>query len=225
MSEPLVELRGVCKDYGEEVRTRVLHDVDLRVDPGEFACIVGPSGSGKSTLLNLIGLLDRPSAGSLRLLGHDVATLDEDALTALRGRGLGFVFQFHHLIGALSAVENVMAPLAIAHGSTGDELLGRAREALTWVGLGERADALPRQLSGGEQQRVAIARAMVTRPPLVLADEPTGNLDSGTSAVVFELMRRLNRELEMAFLIVTHDPRVSEQTDRQIHVVDGRVSG
>ena len=224
MSEPIVELRQVSKDYGQALVTRVLHGIDLRVDGGEFASIVGPSGSGKSTLLNLIGLLDRPTEGRLSVLGQDVNDLDDDALTTLRGRGVGFVFQFHHLIGALTAVENVMAPLAIAAGRTSPQLLDRAHEALTTVGMGARSAALPRQLSGGEQQRVAIARAMVARPPLVLADEPTGNLDTGTGQEVFALMRRLNRELGMAFLIVSHDPKIAASTDRIIEVVDGSIA-
>lgn len=222
--DAVVELSDVCKDYGTQVVTRVLHGVSLRVAQGEFACIIGPSGSGKSTLLNLIGLLDRPTQGTLRVLGQDVSKLDDDALTDLRGRGVGFVFQFHHLIGALTAAENVMTPLAIANGRTSQALLTRATDALARVGLGDRADALPRQLSGGEQQRVAIARAMVARPPLLLADEPTGNLDTATSAEVFSLMRRLNVEFRMAFLIVTHDPRVAQQSDRTIEVVDGRIA-
>jgi lipoprotein-releasing system ATP-binding protein len=201
----------------------VLSSVHLSVFAGELASIIGPSGSGKSTLLNIIGLLDQPSTGQVHLLGQDTAQLDDDRLTELRGQKLGFIFQFHHLIGALSAAENVMLPLSIAQGSTLESHRKRAREALDLVGLADRADALPRQLSGGQQQRVAIARALIGEPALVLADEPTGNLDTASSEAVFELMERLNRELSAAFLIVTHDPRIADRTRRVIELVDGRI--
>ncbi len=222
-SAPVIELSGVIKEYGSEVVTRALHGVDLRVEAGEFVALVGPSGSGKSTLLNLLGLLDRPTAGRIALLGHNIAGLDEAGLTALRGRSVGFVFQFHHLIPSLSAAENVMMPLAIASGRPRPELLAQARAALAEVGLGERAEAKPSELSGGQQQRVAIARALIARPPLVLADEPTGNLDTKTADDVFALMRRLNRASNAAFLLVTHDPRLAARCDRVIELVDGRV--
>ena len=224
MSDALVELVGVEKSYGSVRVNRVLHGIDLTIAAGEFACIVGPSGSGKSTLLNLIGLLDRPTDGTLRLLGNDVSTLDDEQLTELRSRGIGFVFQFHHLIGALTAVENVMMPLSIRAGATSADQRAQAQEALSTVGLLDRGDAYPRQLSGGEQQRVAIARAIVGRPPLVLADEPTGNLDTKTSGSVFELLRRLNEELNMGFLIVSHDMRVAQRSDRIVEVIDGRIA-
>ncbi len=220
----VIRLEGVVKDYVGEVTTRVLRGIDLVVERGELTSLIGPSGSGKSTLLNIIGLLDRASEGRVSITGRRVDELDDDELTTLRATALGFVFQFHHLISALSAVENVMMPLAIALGRTSPELRGRAVEALEQVGLGDRADDSPRKLSGGQQQRVAIARAIVARPPLVLADEPTGNLDTVTSSEVFELMRRLNRELGMAFLVVTHDPRIAERTDRVIELVDGRIT-
>ncbi|MCK6550811.1 ABC transporter ATP-binding protein [Myxococcota bacterium] len=221
---PIFELRGIVKDYGDTVVTRVLHGIDLVLDRGELAALVGPSGSGKSTLLNILGLLDRASGGTFRVQGVDVAALDDDALTALRRRVLGFVFQFHHLIPSLTAEENVMMPLAIEAGRTTSEARRRARELLEGVGLGARADALTNQLSGGQQQRVAIARALVHRPPLLLADEPTGNLDTHTADDVFALMRRIHAELGTAFLIVTHDPRIAERCDRKITLVDGRIA-
>ena len=223
MAEPVLQLRGVTKDYGEEVVTRVLHGVDLTLRPGEFAALVGPSGSGKSTLLNLIGLLDRSSGGQVLIQGQDTSELDDDGLARMRARSLGFIFQFHHLLGAFTAVENVMMPLLADQGYPTPEMRERALSLLQAVGLGERAESPPSKLSGGQQQRVAIARALVTSPPLVLADEPTGNLDTGTSVQVFELLRRFNVERGTTFLIVTHDPRLAERCDRIIEIVDGRI--
>ena len=222
MSELLV-LEGVTKAYGRDVVTEVLHGIDLTVDRGELVALVGPSGSGKSTLLNLIGLLDRPTTGSVRIDGRDTRALDERELTLLRGRTLGFVFQFHHLIGALSAVDNVTMPLAIAAGRIDDALREAGREILAQVGLAGRESARPGELSGGQQQRVAIARALIHRPPLVLADEPTGNLDTQTSEEVFALIRRFNRQHGVAFLVVTHDPSIARRCHRTVELVDGRI--
>ncbi len=225
MAEPVLQLQGVTKDYGEEVVTRVLHGIDLTLRPGEFAALIGPSGSGKSTLLNLIGLLDRPTGGKVLLQGQDTSELEDDDLARMRARTLGFVFQFHHLLGAFSAMENVMMPLLADQGRPTAEMRERAMALLQDIGLRERADAPPSKLSGGQQQRVAIARALVTSPALVLADEPTGNLDTGTSAQVFELLRRFNVERGTTFLIVTHDPRLAERCDRIIEIIDGRIRG
>ncbi len=223
MPDPVLELRGVIKEYGGAVVTRVLHDIDLRVEQGEFAALIGPSGSGKSTLLNLVGLLDRPTAGEVWVQGERTDQLDDDALTRLRARSLGFVFQFHHLIGALSAAENVMMALAADQPRLTREMRLRSVAALAEVGLADRADEDPRRLSGGQQQRVAIARALVRRPPLVLADEPTGNLDTRSADDVFTLMRRFNQETGIAFLLVTHDPRIAARCDRTIELIDGRI--
>ena len=223
MNDPVIELDGVAKDYGATARTRVLDDVDLRVQPGELAAIVGPSGSGKSTLLNLLGLLDRPTEGTIRVLGRDTATLDERERTRLRGRSIGFVFQFHHLVPALRALENVRLPLVIHRGRIRPEMTARALEGLARVGLAHRANARIDELSGGEQQRVAIARALVLDPPLVLADEPTGNLDTQSSDRVFDLLRKVNREHGTAMLVVTHDPRIADRCDRVVTLVDGRI--
>ena len=223
MDEPVLALEGVTKSYGAEVVTEVLKGIDLRLDRGEFAALVGPSGSGKSTLLNLLGLLDRPTKGRIVVAGEDTATLDDAGLTRLRGRTLGFVFQFHHLLPGLSAAENVMMPMIAAEGRTSREMLPRAGELLERVGLGEKVHARPNALSGGQQQRVAIARALALGPPLVLADEPTGNLDTGTADQIFRVMREFNEELGVAFLIVTHDPRLAKRCDRTIELVDGRV--
>jgi lipoprotein-releasing system ATP-binding protein len=225
MTSPLIELSGIRKSYGvgSAVEIEVLHGIDLTLDRGEFAALIGPSGSGKTTLLNLIGLLESPTAGSFRFEGRETTTLDERELTALRARGLGFVFQFHHLLPAFSATENVLMPGLIAHGPVSRERRAAARDVLAAVGLADRLDYVPGKLSGGQQQRVAIARALSLAPPLVLADEPTGNLDTRTTDDIFALLRRFNAERETAFLIVTHDPRLASRCDRIIELVDGRI--
>ena len=220
---PLVRTEGLTKTYGDHVTTTVLKGIDLVLEPGELCALTGPSGSGKTTLLNLIGLLDRPTGGRLLIQGLDARTLDDDARTTLRGRTLGFVFQFHHLLPAFSAEENVMIPLFAQHGRPQAWMHERARALLAAVGLAERMGYRATDLSGGEQQRVASARALVMEPPLVLADEPTGNLDTQTGAQVLELLRSFNRELGTAFVIVTHDEAVAERCDRIVHMVDGRV--
>jgi lipoprotein-releasing system ATP-binding protein len=221
--EPILVVEGVTREYGERVRTRALAGVDLVLAQGEFAALIGPSGSGKSTLLNIIGLLDRPTAGRVVLAGTDTSSLDDRALTALRAHTLGFVFQFHHLLSAFTAVENVMLPAWADEGLPSREMRARAEETLAAVGLADRAHFKTSDLSGGQQQRVAIARALARRPALVLADEPTGNLDTESSNEVFELMRSLNRKLGTTFLVVTHDTRIADRCDRIVELVDGRV--
>ncbi len=222
MSEVLA-VQGVSKDYGETEVTHALRDVSLTLDAGEFAALIGPSGSGKSTLLNLIGLLDRPTSGRVILAGCDTASLDERALTELRGKTLGFIFQAHMLLPAFTALENVMMPAWAQRGTPDAEMRERARATLEAVGLAALEDRRATTLSGGQQQRVAIARALAHRPALVLADEPTGNLDTETSNGVFDALRRLNRELGTTFLVVTHDPRIADRCDRVIEIVDGRI--
>ena len=221
----ILRLEAVRKSYavGTPAETEVLHGIDLRLEAGEFAALIGPSGSGKSTLLNLIGLLDRPSSGRILLTGQDTGRLSERELTQLRGEALGFVFQFHHLVGAFSARENVLLPLFAARGRLERGMQAAADELLAAVGLAQFGDRPPSQLSGGQQQRVAIARALSADPVLVLADEPTGNLDTTTADEVFALLRRFNQERGTAFLIVTHDPRLAARCDRIIELVDGRI--
>ncbi|NLO79067.1 MAG: ABC transporter ATP-binding protein [Xanthomonadaceae bacterium] len=221
----ILRLEAVRKSYavGTPAETEVLHGIDLRLEAGEFAALIGPSGSGKSTLLNLIGLLDRPSSGRILLTGQDTGRLSERELTQLRGEALGFVFQFHHLVGAFSARENVLLPLFAARGRLERGMQAAADELLAAVGLAQFGDRPPSQLSGGQQQRVAIARALIADPVLVLADEPTGNLDTTTADEVFALLRRFNQERGTAFLIVTHDPRLAARCDRIIELVDGRI--
>jgi len=221
----LVELRQVRKSFVDGERaTEVLHGIDLTLEVGEFAAIIGPSGSGKSTLLNLLGLLDRPTSGYLAVNGQDIAQLDDEALTRLRGQTLGFVFQFHHLLPALTAVENVMMPLAIQRGRMTPEDRDTAKAMLDAVGLGPRADTLSGKLSGGQQQRVAIARALSGRPALILADEPSGNLDTKSADDVYTLMRNFHQQQHISFLIVTHDLGLAKRCDRVIELVDGAIA-
>ena len=223
-NQPLIELAGVRKSYniGRPNETEVLHGLDLRVDRGEFIALIGPSGSGKSTLLNILGLLERLSSGSYRLAGHEVGQLDDRALTLRRRSMLGFVFQFHHLLPAFTALENVTLPLLMAEGRVSADHTRRARALLTGMGLECAMEQRPSELSGGMQQRVAIARALVMSPPLVLADEPTGNLDTATSDEVFALLRRMHAECGTAFVIVTHDPGLAARCDRTVELIDGR---
>lgn len=221
----VMRLEALRKSYnvGLANEIEVLHGIDLSIGRTDFAALIGPSGSGKSTLLNLIGLLDKPSSGELYLLGQATHEMDDAGRTALRGNSIGFVFQFHHLIQAFTAIENVLMPLMLAQGKPDKSAVQRARDLLAEVGLEKLADSKPNQLSGGQQQRVAIARALVTEPALLLADEPTGNLDTQTASEVFELFRRFNRERGCAVLLVTHDPRLSATCDRTIDLVDGRI--
>ena len=228
MSEPapVLRLAQLRKSYqvGTPLQTEVLHGIDLELRRGEFTALIGPSGSGKTTLLNVIGLLDAPTDGELYLNGRATRALDDRARTALRGSAIGFVFQFHHLIQAFSVLDNVMMP-ALVQGAREDAALRRrAQELLDAVGLGGFAARRPSELSGGQQQRVAIARALLTRPPLVLPDEPTGNLDTHSADEVFTLLHRFNREFGCAVLVVTHDPRLAARCPRIVQLVDGRLS-
>jgi lipoprotein-releasing system ATP-binding protein len=222
---PIIELRQLRKSYGQgtPVEAEVLHGIDLVIAAGEFAALTGPSGSGKSTLLNIIGLLERPSSGQLLIDGVDTASLDEAALTALRGRSIGFIFQFHHLLPGFSALENVMMPSIIDSGWPSVPAFDAALRLLDLVGLKDAAHKRPAQLSGGMQQRVAIARALSLSPRLILADEPTGNLDSHSAHDVFELLHSINQQQHSACLIVTHDARLAARCQRQIQIEDGQL--
>jgi len=222
----LLELSQVRKRYnvGLPNEAEVLHGIDLRIATGEFVALVGPSGSGKSTLLNIVGLLERMTAGSYRLQGEEVAGLDDAQLTRRRRVTLGFVFQFHHLLPAFTALENVTLPALMAHGRVSERERQRACELLAAVGLAQALHKRPAQLSGGMQQRVAIARALVQQPPLVLADEPTGNLDTASSDEVFAHLRRMHEELGTSFIIVTHDPRLAQRCDRVVELIDGAIA-
>jgi lipoprotein-releasing system ATP-binding protein len=222
----LIELRDVRKSYnlGRPSEAEVLHGISLQVRRGEFIALMGPSGSGKSTLLNILGLLEPMTSGSYRLDGAAVQGLADAALTQRRRRTLGFVFQFHHLLPAFSALENVTLPALMAEGRISAAQRENARSLLAAVGLAQAMDKRPGELSGGMQQRVAIARALVMDPPLVLADEPTGNLDTASSAEVFALLRRIHAERGTSFVVVTHDPRLAARCDRLVELIDGRIA-
>jgi lipoprotein-releasing system ATP-binding protein len=222
---PTLRLAGIRKSYGvgTPVATEVLHGIDLTLERGEFAALIGPSGSGKTTLLNVIGLLDRPDSGLLAIAGQDAGTLSEAAATRLRGRAIGFIFQYHHLLPAFTALENVMLPLLAARGETDAAMRATAADLLDRVGLARWSDHLASAISGGQQQRVAIARALAMNPALVLADEPSGNLDTENADAVFDLMREVNVASGTTFLIVTHDRRLAQRCDRIVELVDGRI--
>jgi lipoprotein-releasing system ATP-binding protein len=220
----VLEARALCREFRQGPATlRVLDGVSLRIGAGERLSIVGSSGSGKTTLLQILGGLDRPTSGSVAIAGRDIHALDETARGELRNRTLGFVYQFHHLLPEFSALENVAMPLLVRREASG-EAQRRARAILERVGLGERLDHKPHQLSGGERQRAAVARALVTDPRLVLADEPTGNLDGRNAAQVFDLMLELNRERGTALVIVTHDLRLAASMDRVLTLTGGILS-
>jgi putative ABC transport system ATP-binding protein len=221
---PILEAQEISKIYGAaEPRVTALQHVDLTVATGELVAIVGPSGSGKSTLLHILGGLDFPTAGRVLVDGTDLARLDDDRRTIFRRQRIGFVFQRFNLLPNLTAIQNVALPLLLDQVSWA-ERTRRAREMLALVGLGQRQESLPRTLSGGEQQRVAIARALVTAPALILADEPTGMLDSANGQLVTQMLRTLVSERSQTVLIVTHDNWVASQADRRLHVLDGQVS-
>jgi putative ABC transport system ATP-binding protein len=218
----MIELRGICKRVPSGGGTlTILHPLDLTVPSGRVLAITGPSGSGKSTLLGLLAGLDSPSEGHVIIDGVDITALDEDALARLRGQRVGFVFQFFHLLPSLTALENVLVPMEIAGVKDAPR---RADALLVEVGLGDRKHHYPSQLSGGEQQRVAIARALANDPPLLLADEPTGNLDSQTGHQVIELLLNVNRSRNTTIVLVTHDPELAEKADMTVSLRDGRVT-
>lgn len=225
MSDPVLACSNLSKHFQQgDARVEVLNGIDFTIHPGERVAIVGASGSGKTTLLQLLGGLDLPTSGTVSIAGQEISQLSDKQRGDLRNRALGFVYQFHHLLPEFTALENVAMPLLIRRVSV-EEARAQARQLLERVGLGARLEHRPGQLSGGERQRAAVARALVTRPPVVLADEPTGNLDGANARQVFELMLELNRELGMALIIVTHAPELAAQLQRSLTLTDGRLHG
>lgn len=220
---PVMHLKSIRRSYniGMESEIEILHGIDLDLHRGEFLALMGPSGSGKSTLLNIIGLLDRPTAGRVFINGEDTSNLGDAAITRLRGHSIGFVFQEHHLISAFTALENVMMPMIVDRGFSSPEIAARASDLLVKMGLGHVVDHMASNMSGGEQQRVAIARALAMQADLILADEPTGNLDSQSADKAFDLMRQVNKDKGTSFLIVTHNLELAKRCDRIIDVLDG----
>jgi len=221
MSDAIITTRGLTKEYvRDEFRVTALKDVDISINAGEFVALMGPSGSGKSTLLHLIAAMDRPSGGEIRVLGQDLRALSDSAIARWRNEKVGFIFQSFNLIPVLSALENVELPLKLTNLNK-KERLDHASTALRLVGLGERLGHLPRQLSGGQEQRVAIARAIVTDPDLILADEPTGNLDAASAQEVLTLLSKLNREYDKTIVMVTHDPHAAQFATTVRHLEKG----
>lgn len=220
----IISSDNLCKRFTEgKLDVEVLKGISLSLEAGEKIAIVGSSGSGKSTLLHILGGLDLPSSGTVKVMGKDISTLSDKDRGTLRNQSLGFIYQFHHLLSEFTALENVAMPLLI-RGLTVKEASQKAEDILSKVGLGERLKHKPGQLSGGERQRAAIARALVTNPNAVLADEPTGNLDHKTALQIFDLMQSLNQEMQTAFIIVTHDMQLAEKMDKIYHLVDGHLS-
>jgi lipoprotein-releasing system ATP-binding protein len=222
VGDDIIVLKDLSKIYGNGVEVRALDGVSVNIKAGEFVAIVGPSGSGKSTLLNMIGLLDMPSRGQIFLKGIDVSRASPQERARLRNKELGFVFQYHHLIPEFSALENVMMPMLIAKKSR-EDAKERGLELLSAVGLADRWDSRPNQLSGGQNQRVAVARALANGPSIVIGDELTGNLDTKTSDLIYNLLRELNRKINQTFILVTHDMALAEKTDRILRIVDGKI--
>ena len=225
MSTAVLAMSAIRKSYniGKPVEAEILHGIDLTLTAGEFVALIGPSGSGKSTLLNIIGLLEPPTSGSVEIAGRAVSYGDDDTLTRLRAETLGFVFQFHHLLPAFSALENVLMPRMIGGEKITQTVRAEAAQLLASVGLKGAESKMPAELSGGMQQRVAIARALAVKPALVLADEPTGNLDTKTADDIFVMLRAFNRNFGTSFLIVTHDARLATTCDRRITLADGKI--
>ncbi len=224
MRKNIIELKNIDKIYGTSVKTQVLYDLNLNIEEGSFSSIIGQSGSGKSTLLNIMGTLDKPTQGEVYIGGDRTDLMKKDALAELRNETIGFIFQFHYLLPEFTALENVLMPMRIKEGKLRKETIDRAHELMGLVGLEKVKNNLSTNMSGGQQQRTAIARALMNNPKIILADEPTGNLDSDTTENIYNLLRDINQKFQTTFVIITHDRRIAEKTDRIIEVRDGRIA-
>ncbi len=220
----VIELRNVNKFYGKNYSVQVLYDLSLAFEEKSFNSIIGQSGSGKSTLLNIMGLLDSPSEGSVFINNRDVSKLNRKSLAQIRNETLGFIFQFHYLLPEYTALENVLLPYRISKKKITPEVLARANELLEFMGLGKVKNNLANNMSGGQQQRVAIARSLINNPTIVLADEPTGNLDSKSTEQIYELLREINQKYKTTFIIITHDRKIAEKADRIVEIKDGKIN-
>ncbi|MFA7139096.1 MAG: ABC transporter ATP-binding protein [Bacteroidales bacterium] len=220
----IIELKNINKIYGDKIKTQVLYDINVNVEGGSFNSIIGESGSGKSTMLNIMGTLDKPTSGEVYIQGKRTDTLNKEELSILRNQTIGFIFQFHYLLPEFTAKENVLMPYKIMNYNMPKEINDWADELLNFVGLSKVANNLATNMSGGQQQRTAIARALINKPKIILADEPTGNLDSETTENVYTILRDINAKLNTTFIIITHDQRIAEKTDRIIQVKDGRIN-
>ena len=223
MPNNVIELKNINKIYGTTVKTQVLHDLSLEIREGTFNSIIGQSGSGKSTLLNIVGTLDKPSNGEVYIGGKRTDQMNKEELAVLRNETMGFIFQFHSLLPEFTAFENVLMPYKILHGKVSKEAEERANELMNLVGLEKVKNNLATNMSGGQQQRTAIARALMNNPKIILADEPTGNLDSDTTETIYNLLRDINKKFNTTFVIITHDRRIAEKADRIIEIKDGRI--
>lgn len=222
--KPILELKNINKIYGTDIKTQVLYDINLSFEEGSFNSIIGQSGSGKSTLLNLIGTLDKPTSGDIMINDVSVANMNQSQLATLRNNTLGFVFQFHYLLPEFTALENVLMPYEIKHGKITKEVIQKAEEIMDLVGLKKVKNNLATKMSGGQQQRTAIARALINEPKIILADEPTGNLDSDSTETIYELLRSINEKYNTTFIIITHDRKIAEKADRIVEIKDGKIN-
>jgi lipoprotein-releasing system ATP-binding protein len=220
----IIELKNINKIYGEEIKTQVLFDINLNFKNASFNSIIGQSGSGKSTLLNIIGTLDKPTSGNIIINGTDTTDMNKNELAELRNETLGFIFQFHYLLPEYTALENVLLPYQIKHKKVDRKTLNRANELLELTGLSNVKNNLSTKMSGGQQQRTAIARALINNPKIILADEPTGNLDTASTDNIYKIMRDINKETDTSFVIITHDKKIAERTNRIIEIIDGKIS-
>ena len=223
MHKNVIELKHINKIYGEAVKTQVLYELNLAIQEGTFNSIIGQSGSGKSTLLNIVGTLDQPTEGEVYINGKRTDQMNKEELAVLRNETMGFIFQFHYLLPEFTAYENVLMPYKILHGKVTKEAELRAHELMDLVGLEKVKNNLATNMSGGQQQRTAIARALMNNPKIILADEPTGNLDSDTTETIYNLLRDINEKMNTTFVIITHDRRIAEKADRIIEIKDGRI--
>jgi len=225
MAETMIRLKNINKTYNpnSDFPTKVLFDINLDFNRGSFNSIIGQSGSGKSTLLNILGTLDRPTSGEIHIDGKNTADMSKDELSGLRNKTIGFIFQFHYLLPEFTALENVLMPHRISKKNDDDDAFGRANELLDFVGLDKFKNNPANEMSGGQQQRVAIARSLMNRPDIILADEPTGNLDSDTTETIYDLLRDINETYDTTFIVITHDRKIAEKADRVIELKDGRV--
>lgn len=222
--ENILELRNVNKIYGTTIKTQVLTDINVSFKKGSFSSIIGQSGSGKSTMLNIMGTLDTPTSGEVLINGVDTAKLSKGKLAEIRNKNIGFVFQFHYLLPEFTALENVLMPYRIGNSSVSPEVRQRAEELMKLVGLEKVKNNNATQMSGGQQQRTAIARALLNNPDIILADEPTGNLDSNSTETIYNLLRDINEKFGTTFIIITHDRRIAEKADRIIEIADGKIN-
>lgn len=219
-----IELSGINKIYGAQIKTQVLFDINLSFPEQSFNAIIGQSGSGKSTLLNIMGTLDRPTSGAVSIGGRRTDSMTRNQLAVLRNETIGFIFQFHYLLPEFTALENVLMPFLIKNNRPTRQIRERAEELMDLVGLTKVMNNKAPNMSGGQQQRTAIARSLIMNPKMILADEPTGNLDSDTTEVIYDIMRKINNQFRTTFIIITHDRKIAEKTDRIVEIKDGRIS-